>query len=95
MLTARCFKILRSKSFAILGDCFLLTVKSKSAYKASFLKLRLQRRFDVGTVHRGLLLRSRKTFMRFSGVYIRFSLNACAVVINVLFLYLIEYMDLF
>lgn len=71
---------MRNKAFSVLGDCFLLTVKSKSAKRASFLKLRLQRKFDVGTVHRALLLRSRKNFMRFSGVYIKFSTNACAIV---------------
>jgi ribosomal protein L14 len=90
-----CIKVLRGKQKACVGDCFLLSVRARSALKASFLKLRLQRKFSVGSIHRALLLRSKKNFSRFPGIFVKFFENACALVINVLFLFLIGYMDLF
>jgi ribosomal protein L14 len=90
-----CIKVLRGKQKACIGDCFLLSVRSRSALKASFLKLRLQRKFSVGSIHRALLLRSKKNFSRFPGIFVKFFENACALVINELFQFLTEYMDLF
>jgi large subunit ribosomal protein L14 len=75
-----CIKVLKGKKFANLGDCFLLSIRSRSAKKANFLKLRLQRKFSVGTIHRGLLLRSKKNYMRFPGLFIKFYENACVLV---------------
>ena len=75
-----CIKVLRGKRFACLGNCFLLSVRSRSARRASFLKLRLQRKFSVGSMHRALLLRSKKNFMRFPGIFVKFFENSCALV---------------
>jgi ribosomal protein L14 len=87
--------VLRGKSVACLGDCFILSVRSRSAQRASFLKARLQRKFSVGSMHRALLLRSKRNFMRFPGIFVKFFENACALVINVLSLFLIEFMGQF
>lgn len=75
-----CIKVLRSKSVANIGDCFLLSVRVRNAKRASFLKLRLQRKFSVGSIHRALLLRSKKNYMRFPGIFVRFFENACVLV---------------
>lgn len=75
-----CIKILHNKSFAKLGDTFLLSIRSRNAKKASFLKVRLQRKFSVGSIHRAFLLRSKKNFIRFPGLFIKFFENACVLV---------------
>ena len=75
-----CIKVLRGKSVAKMGDCFLLSVRLRNAKRASFLKLRLQRKFSVGSLHRALLLRSKKNFSRFPGLFVKFFENACVIV---------------
>lgn len=75
-----CIKVLRGKQLAKIGDCFLLSVRVRNAKRASFLKVRLQRRFSVGSIHRALLLRSCINFMRFPGLFIKFFENACVLV---------------
>jgi len=75
-----CIKILRNKSFASLGDCFLLSVRVRNVKRASFLKVRLQKKFSIGSIQRAVLLRSKKNFLRYPGLFIKFSENACALV---------------
>jgi len=75
-----CIKVLRGKSVAQLGDCFLLSVRVRNAKRARFLKVRFQRKFVVGSMHRALLLRSKKNFMRFPGIFVKFFENACVLV---------------
>jgi len=79
-LSGVCIKVLKGKRFACIGDCFLLSVRSRSAKKASFLKLRLQRKFSIGSMHRALLLRSKINFLRFPGIFVKFFENSCALV---------------
>jgi ribosomal protein L14 len=74
------YKVLRGKFLAKMGDCFLLSVRRRSAKRAQFLKLRLQRKFSVGTLHRALLIRSKFNFMRFPGLFVKFFENACVIV---------------
>lgn len=52
----------------------------RNAKRASFLKVRLQKKFSIGSIHRALLLRSKKNFMRFPGLFIKFFENACVLV---------------
>lgn len=75
-----CIKILKGKKCAKVGDVFLLSIRVRSNKKAKFLKLRLQKRFSVGTIHRGLLIRSRTNFSRFPGLFVRFFENSCVLV---------------
>jgi large subunit ribosomal protein L14 len=75
-----CIKVLKGKFTAKLGDCFLLSVRRRNAKRASFLKLRLQRKFAIGSIHRAFLLRSKKNFIRFPGIFVKFFDNACAIV---------------
>lgn len=75
-----CIKVLRNKSFALMGDIFLLSIRSRSARVARLLKWKLQRRFSVGRLQKALLIRSKVNFKRFPGLFIRFFDNSCALV---------------
>lgn len=75
-----CIKVLKSKFIAKLGDTFLLSIRRRSARKASFLKLRLQKKFIKGSIHRALLIRAKFNFSRFPGVYVKFFDNSCVLV---------------
>lgn len=79
-LSGVCIKVLKGKFIAYMGDTFLLSVRSRSAKKASLLKFRLQKKFSVGSMHRALLIRSKFNFKRFPGLFIKFFDNSCVLV---------------
>lgn len=79
-LSGVCIKVLKGKFIAYMGDTFLLSVRSRSAKKASLLKYRLQKKFSVGSMHRALLIRSKFNFKRFPGLFIKFFDNSCVLV---------------
>jgi len=79
-LSGVCIKVLKGKFIAYMGDTFLLSVRSRSAKKASLLKFRLQKKFSVGSMHRALLIRSNFNFKRFPGLFIKFFDNSCVLV---------------
>jgi large subunit ribosomal protein L14 len=79
-LSGVCIKVLRGKFIAVMGDTFLLSIKTRSASKARFLKLRFQKKYVVGSMHRALLVRSKTNFKRFPGLFIKFFDNSCALV---------------
>jgi len=59
-----CIKILKgSKSrIAILGEVILICVNSINIKKHILLKPRFQKKFKVGSIHRGLVVRTKKKF---------------------------------
>jgi len=75
-----CIKVLKSKFIASMGDTFLLSIRVRSAKKAKFLKLRLQKKYAPGSIHRALLIRAKVNFLRLPGLYIKFFDNACVLV---------------
>lgn len=75
-----CIKVLKSKLLAKLGDTFLLSIRSRNAKRASFLKLRLQKKFMPGSIHRALLIRSKFNYPRFPGIFVKFFDNSCVLV---------------
>ena len=79
-LKGLCIKVLRGKFFALIGDLFLLSMRSRSARRARLLKWKLQRRFAVGKLQKALLIRSKVNFRRFPGLFIRFFDNSCVIV---------------
>lgn len=79
-LSGVCIKVLKGKFIAYMGDTFLLSVRSRSAKKASLLKFRLQKKFSVGSMHRALLIRSKFNYKRFPGLFIKFFDNSCVLV---------------
>ena len=90
-----CIKVLKGKFIAKMGDTFLLSIRSKSAKRASLLKMRLQKKFAVGSMHRALLVRSKFNFKRFPGLFIKFFDNSCALVNKRVVPISIEYTVLF
>lgn len=60
--------------------------------KFALLKARLKRKYLKGSVHRGLLIRSKVNFQRIKGVYLKFGENAVVLITRMLFLFLIKFM---
>lgn len=83
IVTGQCIKVLgpRKKLIGKLGDMILVTVKRVNVRRLSFVKVRLQKRFQRGTLHRVLILRTQVNYQRQSYAYIRFNENA-AIVVN-------------
>jgi large subunit ribosomal protein L14 len=75
-----CIKVLKGKFLAKMGDTFILSIRSRSAKRAKLLKMRLQRKFAVGSMHRASLIRSKLNFKRFPGLFVKFFDNSCAIV---------------
>jgi len=77
-----CIKVVGSfsKRIAYLGDMIIVCVQKVNIRKYVLLKDRLQKKFRVGSIHRGLLLRSKVNFKRINGVFFRFNRNQCAII---------------
>lgn len=77
-----CIKVVGSfsKKIAYLGEMIIVCVQKVNIRKYVLLKDRLQKRFRLGSIHRGLVLRSKVNFRRVNGVFIRFNKNHCAIV---------------
>ena len=75
-----CIKVLKGKSFANIGNTFMLSIRIRNAKKAKFMKIRLQKKFAQGSIHRALLIRSKTNYARFPGLFLKFFDNACALV---------------
>ena len=97
VVLVQCIKVFGSskKQIAYLGDVVLVSVQRINPKKFHNVKLFKRKKFFKGTLHRGLIVRSKVNYMRSSGVYIRFNENAVVLVINVQYLYLIVYMVLY
>lgn len=82
LVTAQCLKVLgaRKKRVAILGGLVLVSVKRINVFRLSFVKPRIRKKFQRGTMHRLLLLRSKVNFERQSYSFVRFDENAALVV---------------
>jgi ribosomal protein L14 len=59
-----CIKILKGSKcrIAILGEVILICVNTINIKKHIMLKPRLQKKFKVGSIHRGLIVRTMKNF---------------------------------
>lgn len=78
----QCIKVLGSykKSIAYIGDVILVSVKHINSKKFKKMKLFKRKRFLKGTLHRGLIIRSKVNFKRSNGVFIRFNENSVVLV---------------
>jgi large subunit ribosomal protein L14 len=78
----QCIKVFghSRKRIAKLGDVVLVSVKWISRRRYANLKVRLKKRFGLGTMHRALLVRSRVNFMRTGGIFLRFDENSVVLV---------------
>lgn len=78
----QCIKVLgsSSKRIAFMGDMVLVTVKWINAKRFYQTKLRHQKRFGRGTIHRALIVRGRTNITRICGILVRFNENAVVFV---------------
>jgi large subunit ribosomal protein L14 len=79
----QCIKVLGpyKKKIAYIGDVILVSVKHINPKKFKKMKLFKRKRFFKGTLHRGLIIRSKINYRRSNGVFIKFNEN-CVVLVN-------------
>lgn len=68
----QCIKVFCPSKIAYLGNLVLVSLLWINKKKFARLKLRLQQKFLKGSLHRGLLIRSKMYFVRSNGIRIRF-----------------------
>lgn len=77
-----CIKVLKSikTRIAILGDIIIICVNTINIKNFIKLKARFQKKFYVGSLHRGLVLRSKFFYMRVCGIQIKFDENNVIII---------------
>lgn len=78
----QCIKVLgpSKKAIAYIGDVVLVSVQHINPKKFKDMKLFKRKRFFKGTLHRGLIIRSKVNYKRVNNVYIKFNENAVILV---------------
>jgi large subunit ribosomal protein L14 len=84
IFTVVCLKVLNfsKKRIANIGDIIVVSVKSINTKRFAFLKVRLQKRYRCGSIHRALVIRSNVHYRRTNSVFFKFNDNACILVTN-------------
>jgi large subunit ribosomal protein L14 len=82
VVLVQCIKVLgiSTKKIAFLGDVILVSVQWVNSKKFLLLKARMQKRYLKGTIHRGLVIRSRMNFQRIPGIFLKFDENAVVLI---------------
>jgi large subunit ribosomal protein L14 len=82
VVLGQCIKVLGNscKNIANFGDLILISVKRINTSKFLNVKARLRRRFQRGTIHRGLVVRACVNFRRKTTTFLRFNENAVVLV---------------
>lgn len=77
-----CIKVLKGskKNIAKLGDLIIICVNSINIKKFIKLKMRFQKRYNIGSMHRALIVRTKCNFERIPGVFIKFNENSIVIV---------------
>lgn len=77
-----CIKVLKStkRRIAILGDMIIICVNTINIKKFINLKVRFQKKFNVGSIHRALVVRTKSNISRICGVFIKFNENSIVIV---------------
>lgn len=77
-----CIKVLKSTKnrIAILGDMIIICVNTINIKKFINLKARFQKKFNVGSIHRALVVRAKSNIARICGVFIKFNENSIVIV---------------
>lgn len=84
IFTVVCLKVLNfsKRRIANIGDVIVVSVNTINTRRFSFLKLRLQKRYRQGSIHRALIIRAKVNYCRVNGVFLRFNENSCVLVTN-------------
>jgi|ERR1700679_1257984 large subunit ribosomal protein L14 len=76
-----CIKVLKGKKkIANLGDVVIVCVNSINIKKFVNLKARFQKKFNVGTMHRALIVRNKVNYQRIQGLFLKFNENSIVIV---------------
>lgn len=78
----KCIKVLgqSKKKIAYIGDVIIVSVQFINSKKMQKLKLNKRKRFLKGTIHRGLIIRSKVNYNRLNNIYIKFNENTVVLV---------------
>lgn len=78
----QCIKVFgpSKKRIAFIGDIILVSVKHINPKKFKDMKLFKKKRFFTGTLHRGLIIRSKTNFRRSNTIFIKFNENSVVLV---------------
>lgn len=78
VVLVKCIKVFGSakKRIAKLGDMIMVSVIRLNPKKFHKVKLFKKKKFYKGTMHRGLIIRTKTNFIRSSGIFIRFNENS-------------------
>lgn len=82
VVLVQCIKVLGTskKRLASLGDVVLVSVKRINPKRFKNVKLFRRKKFFKGTLHRGLIIRTKVNFERIPGLFIRFNENTVVLV---------------
>lgn len=82
VVLVQCIKVLGTskKRLASLGDVILVSVKRINPKRFKNVKLFRRKKFFKGTLHRGLIIRTKVNFERIPGLFIRFNENTVVLV---------------
>lgn len=82
VVLVQCIKVLGSskKRIAKIGDVVIVSVQHINPRKFKNVKLFRRKKFIKGTIHRGLVIRSKVNYQRMLGVYIKFDENSVVLV---------------
>jgi len=78
----KCIKVLgqSKKKIAYIGDVIIVSVQFINSKKMQKLKSNKRKRFLKGTIHRGLIIRSKVNYNRLNNIFIKFNENAVILV---------------
>ena len=79
---AQCIKVFGQsrKKIGFIGDIVLISVKQINPKKFKNMKLFKRKRFFKGTLHRGLIIRTKINYERAKGIFIKFNENSIILV---------------
>lgn len=78
----QCIKVFgpAKKRIATIGDVILVSVQQINPKKFQNMKLFKRKRFFKGTLHRGLIIRTKVNYERARGIFIKFTENSLILV---------------
>jgi large subunit ribosomal protein L14 len=77
----KCIKVFGSKKrIAYIGDVILVSIQHINPKKFINMKLFKRKRFLKGTLHRGLIIRSKINYLRFNNIFIKFNENSVILI---------------
>jgi large subunit ribosomal protein L14 len=82
VVLVQCVKVFGSakRRVALIGDVILVSVKKINPKKFQNVKLFKKKKFFKGTLHRGLVVRSKVNYCRMPGIFVRFNENSVVLV---------------